>query len=69
MSEPRDRAVYLLDHYITLVMERPGTRKLTTTADTHTELAELVDAIIEASVQAVRTNYAAASELDERQEI
>lgn len=44
----RDEAVQLLDHYITRLMERTGTKHVT--SDTHAELAQLVDAIIDASI-------------------
>lgn len=53
MSESRDKAVNLLTHYIVILMKRDGTRQLNVDSDTHTELAEIVDHIIDASVDAV----------------
>lgn len=49
MSANRDRAVKLLDHYITLLMERPGAIKVT--QDNHVEIAECVDSLIDAAVE------------------
>lgn len=49
MSNPRDRAVELLTHYITLLMERPGTRVLKIDNDTYAEIADVVDSIVEAA--------------------
>lgn len=46
----RDDAVHLLDHYVTMLMERTGTKHVH--SDTHAELAQLVDDIIDASVSA-----------------
>jgi hypothetical protein len=46
----RDTAVQLLDHYITFLMERTGTKHVS--SDTHAEIAAFVDAIIDASVNA-----------------
>jgi hypothetical protein len=45
-QEPRDTAVQLFDHYITLVMTRSGCK---VDSDTHVELAACIDAIIEAA--------------------
>ena len=49
-SSSRDRAVHLLDHYIVLLMRKAG---LKPDSDTHVELAECVDAIIDAAVEAI----------------
>ena len=54
MVSNRDHAVELLDHYITLVMTKPGTRVLKVDSDTHAELAELIDTIIAAAVDEVK---------------
>lgn len=42
----RDRAVGLLDHYVTLLMTQA---KLKVSEDTHAELVDLVDSIIDAA--------------------
>jgi hypothetical protein len=47
----RDEAVQLLDHYITMIMERAGTRSMKVDSDTHVEIAQCVDAIIDAVVE------------------
>lgn len=49
MRDPRTTAIQLLSHYITITMTQAG---LKVDRDTHTELEECVDAIIDASVQA-----------------
>ena len=51
MTSSRDRAVRLLDHYITLLMEKAG---LKVDSDTHAELQDLVDAIIDAARAGVK---------------
>lgn len=46
MTTPRDIALGLLTHYLTSIMRKAGMK---VDADTHAELAELIDAIIEAA--------------------
>lgn len=46
MARDRDQAVQLLDHYLTMVMVKVG---LKPDADTHAEIAQIVDCIIDAA--------------------
>jgi len=57
----RDTAADLLDHYITLLMTKAG---LKPDSDTHAELAECVDAIIDAALEAARTDDAIGQRMD-----
>jgi len=44
----RDKAVRLLDHYLCMIAERSGMK---VDSDTHAEIAEVVDSIIEATIE------------------
>lgn len=53
----RDQAIQVLDHYITLLMKKQG---LKVDSDTHAEVAEVIDNVIEASVEVTIRRLASA---------
>jgi hypothetical protein len=59
----RDTAVQLLEHYITLLMRKAG---LKPDSDTHAELEDLVDAIVDAAVSLTPSLTQRYAEIDDR---